>query len=151
MHKMADAVSNSLRVRRNLGAKAAAKLAQWLQHHAAGSAGFIVLGCLLGAMPIFFELFGIPFEVRHVTLAAAGLGYALDAQYLAGKLDVYETLSAFSGVAFVGFLNITTSFALSFLLAVRARNIGDAQSRHFIREVGRELLANPLAFLMPRP
>jgi len=57
---------------------------------------------------------------------------------------------ALSGIAIVGFLNIVTSFALSFLLAVRARNIGEAQSRRFLREVGRELLANPLAFLLPR-
>jgi len=48
-------------------------------------------------------------------------------------------------------LNIATSFALSFVLAVRARNIGDEQSRHFMREVGRELISNPLAFLLPRP
>jgi site-specific recombinase len=151
LHKMGDAIGNSLRIRARFGAKAAAWLSNWAQHHAAGSVGFIVLGVLLGSMPIFFELFGIPFEVRHVTLAAAGLGYALDAQYLAGKLNISETLTAASGIAFVGILNITTSFALSFLLAVRARNIGEAQSRHFIREVGRELIANPLAFLLPRP
>ncbi len=151
LHKMSDAIGNSLRIRRRFGARAAAWLSNWAQYHAAGSVGFIVLGALLGSMPIFFELFGIPFEVRHVTLAAAGLGYALDAQYLAGKLDVAETLTAASGIAFVGALNIATSFALSFLLAVRARNIGDAQSKHFIREVGRELIANPLAFLLPRP
>jgi site-specific recombinase len=148
---MADAIGNSIRIRRRFGAKQAAWLANWAQYHAAGSVGFIVLGILLGAMPIFFELFGIPFEVRHVTLAAAGLGYALDAQYLAGKLSVGEAITAFSGIAFVGILNITTSFVLSFLLAVRARNIGEAQSKHFMREVGRELIANPLAFLLPRP
>ena len=46
-------------------------------------------------------------------------------------------------------LNIVTSFVLSFLLAVRARNIGEAQSRRFLREVGRELLAHPFSFLLP--
>jgi hypothetical protein len=40
---------------------------------------------------------------------------------------------------------------LSFLLAVRARNIGEAQSRRFLREIGRELLVHPFAFLLPRP
>lgn len=57
---------------------------------------------------------------------------------------------AFSGIAMVGMLNILASFALSFLLAVRARNIGEAQSQRFLREVGRELLANPFAFTLPR-
>ena len=49
---------------------------------------------------------------------------------------------AFADIAMVGILNIFTSFALSFLLAVRARNIGEAQSHRCSREVGRELLAN---------
>jgi site-specific recombinase len=150
LHKMSDSIANSLRIRRRIGANRAAKLADWAAHHAAGSAGFIVLGFLLGTMPILFELFGIPFEVRHVTLSAASLGYALDARHIARQLTVYETFSAFTGVAFVGVLNIATSFGLSFLLAVRARSIGDAQSRHFFREVGREVLANPFAFLWPQ-
>ena len=41
------------------------------------------------------------------------------------------------------------SFVLSFLLAVRARNIGEAESRRFLREVGREFLAHPFSFLLP--
>ena len=147
---MATAISNSLRIRNKLGLKRAALLASWVGHHAAGSMGFIVLGFLLGTMPIVFELFGIPLEVRHVTLAAASLGYALDGRYLYGQLHGYEVMLAFSGIVMVGTLNIFTSFALSFLLAVRARNIGEAQSYRFLREIGRELMANPLAFILPR-
>jgi len=150
VHKMSAAISNSIRIRQRLGTRLATKLAIWTRHHAAGSAGFIVLGILLGTMPILFELIGIPLEVRHVTLAAAGLGYALDADSIYGHLDSHEALLAFSGIAFIGVLNIATSFALSFILAVRARNIAAAQSRRFLLEIGRELLANPLAFLFPR-
>jgi site-specific recombinase len=150
LHRMATAISNSLRIRSRIGVQRAAKLANWAHHHAAGSVGFIVLGFLLGTMPIFFELFGIPLEVRHVTLAAASLGYALDARRLYGQLNWHETALAFSGIAMVGILNISASFALSFLLAIRARNIGEEQSHRFLREVGRELRANPIAFLLPR-
>jgi site-specific recombinase len=150
LHKTSRAISNSLRIRDRLGPKGAAKLANWAEHHAAGSIGYIVLGFLLGAVPVIFELFGIPLEVRHVTLAAASLGYALDAGHVYGHVDWQDVVLAFSGIAMVGLLNIVTSFALSFLLAVRARNIGEKQSRRFLREVGREILANPLAFLLPR-
>ena len=107
------------------------------------------MGFLLGAVPIIFELFGIPLEVRHVTLAAASLAYALDASRLYGQLHWQDAMLAFSGIALVGVLNIVTSFALSFLLAIRARNIGEAQSRRFLREVGRELIAHPFSFLPP--
>jgi site-specific recombinase len=149
LHRMATAISNSLRIRARLGPQRAAKLAHWVRHHAPGSVGYIVLGFLLGSVPIIFELFGIPLEVRHVTLAAGSLGYALDASLLYGQLHWRETLLAFSGIVLVGVLNIVTSFVLSFLLAVRARNIGEAESRRFLREVGRELLAHPFSFLLP--
>jgi site-specific recombinase len=149
LHRMASAISKSLRIRAKLGPERAAKLAHWVKNHAPGSVGYIVLGFLLGAVPIMFELFGIPLEVRHVTLAAASLGYALDASRLYGQLHWQDAVLAFSGIAIVGVLNIVTSFALSFLLAVRARNIGEAQSRRFLREVGAELLAHPFSFLLP--
>ncbi len=149
LHRMASAISNSLRIRSRLGPERAAKLAHWVKHHAPGSVGYIVLGFLLGSVPIIVELFGIPLEVRHVTLAAASLGYALDASRIYGQLHWQGALLAFSGIVLVGILNIVTSFVLSFLLAVRARNIGEAQSRRFLREVGRELLAHPFSFLLP--
>jgi site-specific recombinase len=149
LHRMGSAISNSLRIRAKLGPERAAKLAHWVKHHAPGSVGYIVLGFLLGTVPIIFELFGIPLEVRHVTLAAASLGYALDGSGLYGQLHWQETLLALSGIALVGLLNIVTSFVLSFLLAVRARNIGEAESRRFLREVGREFLAHPFSFLLP--
>ena len=150
LHRMGSAISNSLRIRHKLGPARAEKLANWVKHHAPGSVGYIILGFLLGAVPIMFELFGIPLEVRHVTLAAASLGYALDASLLHGQLHWQDALLAFSGIALVGILNIVTSFVLSFLLAIRARNIGEVQSRRFLREVGQELLAHPFSFLLPR-
>jgi site-specific recombinase len=149
LHRMGSAISNSLRIRAKLGPERAAKFANWVKHHAPGSVGYIVLGFLLGTVPILFELFGIPLEVRHVTLAAASLGYALDGSWLYGQLHWQETLLALSGIGLVGLLNIVTSFVLSFLLAVRARNIGEAESRRFLREVGREFLAHPFSFLLP--
>lgn len=149
LHRMGSAISNSLRIRHKLGPARAEKLANWVKHHAPGSVGYIILGFLLGAVPIMFELFGIPLEVRHVTLAAASLGYALDASLLHGQLHWQDALLAFSGIALVGILNIVTSFVLSFLLAIRARNIGEVQSRRFLREVGQELLAHPFSFLLP--
>ena len=150
MHRMAESIANSLRIRERLGTRRAETLAHWVRHHAAGSVVFVVLGFLLGTMPIVFSLFAVHIEVRHVTLAAASLGYALDARLMSGQLTWSDAGWAFSGVAFVGVLNIATSFALSYLLAARARSVGDAQSHRLLKEVWRELRANPLAFVFPQ-
>lgn len=147
--RMESAISKSLRIRQRMGPRLANLLAHWVKHHAAGSIGYIVLGFLLGSVPILVSLFGIPLEVRHVTLGAASLGYALDAMQLNGELHRSDVLFSFAGIAVVGVLNIFTSFVLSFLLATRARDIGEAKARRFLKEVGQKLAAHPVAFLLP--
>ena len=149
LSQLAPAISNSLRLRTKIGASRADKLAHWVNHHAPGSMGYIVLGFLLGAVPIVVALFGIPLEVRHVTLAMASLGYALDALWLNGTLHRQELLLSLLGILAVGVLNIFTSFALSFLLAVRARDIRKEKARRFAREVLRKLVLQPMSFLIP--
>jgi site-specific recombinase len=146
---MEPAIAHSLRIRNRLGPARANALAHWLKHHAAGSVGYIVLGFLLGSVPIIFGLFGIPLEVRHVTLGAASLAYAWDAARLTGELHRWDVIRSFAGIVLVGLLNIFTSFALSFLLAIRARDIGEAKARRFLKEVGREVVAHPVTFLLP--
>jgi len=147
--KMDAAISNSLRLRHRLGLNGVSRLAGWVKHNAPGSIGYIVLGCLLGTVPILVTLFGIPLEVRHVTLSAASLGYALDGLLIYGGLDRRETVYSLLGILTVGILNITTSFVLSFLLAVRARDVGKEKARKFLKEIGRELLVNPGSFVLP--
>ncbi len=150
LSQLPDAISNSLRVRTKIGASRADTLAHWVSHHASGSMGYIVLGFLLGSVPIIVKLFGIPLEVRHVTLAMASLGYALDALWLHGTLHRQELLLSLVGILAVGVLNICTSFALSFLLAVRARDIREEKARRFAREVLQKLVLHPISFLVPR-
>ena len=149
LSQLAPAISNSLRLRTKIGASRADTLAHWVSHHAPGSMGYIVLGFLLGAVPIVVGLFGIPLEVRHVTLATASLGYALDALWLHGTLHRQELLLSSLGILAVGVLNIFTSFALSFLLAVRARDIREEKARRFAREVLHKFASHPISFLVP--
>jgi len=149
--RMEPAIVNSLRIRRRLGAARANAIAHWVKHHAAGSVGYVVLGFLLGSVPIVVALFGIPLEVRHVTLAAASLGYALDALWINGALHRSDFLLSFAGIAAIAVLNIFTSFALSFLLAVRARDVEKAKARLFLKEVLRTFVSHPITFLFPEP
>ncbi len=147
--RMESAIANSLRIRRRLGSARANAIAHWVKHHAAGSVGYIVLGFLLGSVPIVVALFGIPLEVRHVTLSAASLGYALDALWIGHALHRSDVIFSFVGIFLIGVLNIVTSFALSFLLAVRARDIHESKARHFLTEVLQKLAAHPVSFLLP--
>jgi len=146
---MGTAISNSLRVRHRFGMQRAARLAEWVTHQAPGSIGYIALGFLLGTVPILISLFGIPLEVRHVTLSAASLGYALDGLWIYGGLDRKDIVLSLLGILTIGVLNIGTSFVMSFLLAVRARDVGSERARSFVKEVLRELAVSPGSFLLP--
>ena len=84
-----------------------------------------------------------------MTLATASLGYALDALWLHGTLTRPEILWSSAGILLVGVLNIFTSFALSFLLAVRARDIREEKARRFALEVLQKLVLHPVSFLVP--
>jgi site-specific recombinase len=148
--RMESSVANSLRLRSRFGTRRTAVIAHWIKNHAPGSVGYIVLGFLLGSVPIIVSLFGIPLEVRHVTLAAASLGYALDSRWIEGSLTRWDVIFSLSGILLVGVFNIVTSFALSFLLAVRARDIDKAKSRQFLKEILQKVAANPLTFLLPQ-
>jgi site-specific recombinase len=149
LSKMSMAIANSLRIRRRLGAVWTRRLAYWVEHHAPGSIGYITLGFLLGTVPIVIALFGIPMEVRHVTLATASLGYAIDCLMLNGTLTRHDVIYSCLGIVTIGILNISTSFVLSFLLAAKAREVRESKSRRFLREVGRDLLDRPWSFVVP--
>ena len=66
-----------------------------------------------------------------------------------GTLHASDIAFSFAGIFLIGVLNITASFALSFLLAVRARDIGERKARQFLREVLHKLASNPVSFLLP--
>jgi site-specific recombinase len=70
-------------------------------------------------------------------------------EWWAGNLHFSDVAMSFAGIILVGLLNIFTSFVLSFLLAVRARNIGEAKARRFLKEVGLKVVSHPLPFLLP--
>jgi site-specific recombinase len=66
-----------------------------------------------------------------------------------GGMERLDVVFSLLGILLIGVLNITTSFALSFLLAVRARDMRAEKARSFLREVGRELLTSPGSFVLP--
>ncbi|MEJ0005051.1 MAG: hypothetical protein WDM77_01290 [Steroidobacteraceae bacterium] len=67
-----------------VGVRHMGRMAAWLERNAAAWSNSIVLGYLLGLSPVIARFFGIPLDVRHVTLstgmvALAAAQYGLDA------------------------------------------------------------------------
>jgi site-specific recombinase len=119
-------------------------IARTLQHNVAGIGGNIAIGLLLGMTPVIGRFFGIPLEVRHVTLSTGSLA-------LAGctlGVGAPHFLAAIGGIAIMLSLNFGVSFACALFVALRARGISHA-GRRLLRAIIVRFVRQPLPFFLP--
>jgi site-specific recombinase len=124
------------------------RIGDGLSRNAAGWGTNVALGFLLGFAPAVGRFFGIPFDVRHVTLstgtlalAAAGLG---ERWFLGGWF-----LRALGGIAVMFVLNLTVAFTLSLVNAARAFEMTNEDLWGVLRHVFSHFRKNPLSFVLP--
>ncbi len=110
-------------------------------------AGNFIFGFLLGGTTIFGVLFGLPVDIRHVTLSSAMLGIAFVSVDF--SLSLAMLARATLDIAAIGFLNLTVSFALALNVALRARQVAKTPWRQIVGSSFRHLLAQPRDFFLP--
>lgn len=131
-----------------LGRERMLRFAERFRRNAGGWATNISLGFMLGLAPAVGSFFGLPVDVRHVTLssgllalASASLGHAWfgEGRFLLGLAGV--------GTMFV--LNLSVSFLLSLLNAVYAYSLSRREIRTLFAKLFRRLASHPLDFIRP--
>jgi site-specific recombinase len=118
-------------------------IARQLKHGISGIGGNVAIGFLLGMTPAIGKFFGIPLQVRHVTLSTGSLTLALAAR---GGLE--GALAPALGILCILALNFGVSFALALGVAMRARAVEHGGVRLFA-SVLRRFLRSPGAFFFP--
>jgi len=131
-----------------LGASGARRLADGFLHHVAGVGGSVTLGFLLAMMPVMGGFFGVPLDVRHVTLSFGSLAFAGCTLGPEAVLRA-DFLAAFAGVGVIGLLNFGVSFALALGLALRARDVSTREALPFLRAAIFRFVRDPRSFLLP--
>ncbi|MFB1480328.1 site-specific recombinase [Corallococcus sp. RDP092CA] len=146
--RLPEALAHHRVLRALVGEKGARKVADALEHHAAGVGGSVSLGVLLAVAPGVGSFFGLHLDVRHVTFSFASLALAGCAL---GTSAVMEPgfLAAVAGVLVVGIVNFSVSFALALGVALRARDVPVSQGLRFLGAVFLRFLRSPLPFLIP--
>jgi site-specific recombinase len=131
-----------------LGEEGAQRRADWWQHNIGNLAGNIGLGLLLGLTPVFFAFFGLPLEVRHVTLST---GQVAVATFALGPSVLTTTpfWLAVAGLALIGVLNVSVSFGLALRVAMRAVDISPQDRLRVYRAIRGSLARHPERFLWP--
>ena len=146
--RLPEAIAAAPRLVDRFGAERARAFAGGIERNVAALGGNIALGVLLGMTPQIATFFGLPLDVRHVTLSTGQLALA---SFTLGS-DVFTTRLfwlAVIGIAVIGFMNLTVSFGLALGVAIRSTGAGEVSRRRLWRAVVGRLLSRPRDFILP--
>jgi len=131
----------------NLGKRQMRWLIDMVENRLGSVAGSISLGFFLGMASFFGKTFGIPFDIRHITISAGNT--AIGFFGMEGSVD-YRFLSIILlGVALIGFLNFFVSFGFAFYVAVKSRGIRLKEYPEFLGILWRYMKKRPADFVRP--
>lgn len=147
--RLPEALATHRRLVKWVGPASSARIGGLVEHHLSGVVGYIVLGFLLGFMPVVFVFMGLPVEVRHVTLSAASLGLCAATDLQAGLQPWQAWLWALAGIAGIGVLNFGVSFLLALRTALGARGIDESGRAGLRRRLWIAFRRNPWRFIGP--
>ena len=124
------------------------RVSQSLARNIAPWGGSIVLGFMLGMTPSFGHFFGLPLDVRHVTLSTGALALGVTSRGFE-VLGAGALVWALLGVAVTFVMNLGVSFYLALQLALRAQDVSRRDYLELWRTLWRRFRASPREFLMP--
>jgi site-specific recombinase len=146
-HRLPEAIAQH-RLGEKLEPETLARISNSFSQNIAGWGGSIVLGFMMGMTPVLGKFFGLPLDVRHVTLSTGmlALGAASLGVAVVGKGTL---LMASLGVAATFVLNLTTSFYLALRLALRAQDVTRRDHLHLLRALWSHFIHSPRDFFLP--
>jgi site-specific recombinase len=136
------------RIGRFLGRRTMGWLSRVFSRNISGFGGNTTLGFLLGMTPVMGKFFGLPLDIRHVTLSTGALTLALCSigfEAIHGP----DVLFAAAGIAVIGLLNFGVSFVLALAVALRAREVDRSDRFRLLASVVLTFLRSPLQFFVP--
>jgi site-specific recombinase len=131
-----------------VGAARLNRFADWLERNIAGWSTSISLGMLLGFSPVLARFFGISLDVRHVTLSTGTLALAA-ARFGTSSFRHGWFYYAVAGIGVTFILNLSVSFAIASIVALRAYDIPRREQLKIAGYIVRDFLQSPLAFVVP--
>ena len=132
----------------HLGEAFTRKTAHIVKHNIGGWATSIVLGYLLGFTHVLGEFFGLPLDVRHVTLSSGTLALAA-ARFGTSSLGDRWFYHAVVGIAVIFVLNLCVSFFIAAYVALCAYDVAPREQWSLLRFLVRDAVRAPLRFILP--
>lgn len=134
-------------LKRLLSKRAMIRFTTYIEQNLGSLIGNIALGFMLGTAGFVGFIFGIPFDIRHITISSAN--YAIAVYTLLGELKLSYALICLLGVLGIGFFNFVVSFGLAIFVAAKSRRIKSSQFDDLFKWVFVYLKKHPFDFLFP--
>jgi site-specific recombinase len=131
-----------------LGFRNMHRAADWLEGNIAAWSNSIVLGYLLGLTPVVARFFGLPLDVRHVTLNTGMVALAAAASGFDAFRESWLYYAA-AGVAVTFVLNLSVSFSIASIVALRAYNVPRGEQIQILKYLFKEFFRSPMEFIFP--
>lgn len=131
----------------SLGKKQLNWLVNLVENKLGSIAGSVSLGFFLGMAAFLGKIFGIPFDIRHITISAGNT--AIGFFGLEGPVDYRYLGTILLGVSLIGFLNFFVSFGFAFFVAVKSRGIKLRDYPEFLGILWKYFRKRPMNFIIP--
>jgi site-specific recombinase len=135
------------RLKKILKPQQISKLSKYVQKNLGGYIGNICLGFFLGYAKLIGDFFGLPFDIRHITISTAY--YAFGAENLNNNLVLADWIGITIGVIGIGFFNFIISFGLAFYVAINSRNVPVTETPKLAHHILKVFIKYPLDFIFP--
>ncbi|MDP1765618.1 MAG: preprotein translocase subunit TatB, partial [Methylotenera sp.] len=123
------------------------RVANYIENNLGALAGNFYFGCLLGGMTAIGVLFGLPFDIRHITFSSAFVGFSMVG--LDFMLSWRAVLFAALGLVLIGIVNLAVSFGLALYVAMKSRKVRFKQWRLLLGNLATRLNQHPGEFILP--
>ncbi|MCU0443010.1 MAG: site-specific recombinase [Bacteroidia bacterium] len=134
-------------LKRLLTKRALIKLSAYVNHNLGSIIGNIFLGFCLGMASFFGFIFGLPIDIRHITISSGN--YAIALCTLWDTISIKYALVCLVGVLGIGFFNLLVSFGLAIVVAARSRKLALKEFTLLLRYVGKYAKKYPADFFIP--
>ena len=148
-NKIGDRLGRHWLLIRLLPSKWLGNLSRFVENNLGAIMGNFIFGCFLGSTASIGYIFGLPLDIRHIAFSSANFVHGIF-HLSPADLSLSVIAVSFLGVLLIGLMNLSVSFSLALMVALRSKDVAPFEWHRLTKLVFEHLKTHPLDFIWPR-